>query len=60
LFQAAKLVIAHGEEFKALYVYYTTRPDNPLKRIQSLIAIACKILGMVYAILTTGQKYDPI
>lgn len=54
------MVIAHGEEFKALYVYYTTRPDNPLKRIQSLIAIACKILGMVYAILTTGQKYDPI
>jgi hypothetical protein len=40
-------------------VYYTTRPDNPLKKMQSLIVIACKILRVIFAILSTGQKYDP-
>lgn len=36
-----------------------TRPDNPLKKMQSLIEIACKILRVIFAILSTGQKYDP-
>ncbi len=44
LFQAAKSAVAHSEEFKELHVYYTTRPDNPLKKMQSLIVIACKLL----------------
>ena len=44
LFQAAKSAVAHAEEVKELHVYYTTRPDNPLKKMQSLIVIACKLL----------------
>ena len=32
LFQAAKSAVAHAEEVKELHVYYTTRPDNPLKK----------------------------
>lgn len=59
LFQAAKSAVAHGEEFQTLHEYYTTRPENPLKKMQSLIVIACKILRVVYTILTTGRKYDP-
>ena len=59
LFQAAKSAVAHAEEFKELHVYYTTRPDNPLKKIQSLIVIACKLLRVIYTILTKGMKYDP-
>lgn len=59
LFQAAKSSVAHTEEFKELHVYYTTRKDNPLKKMQSLIVIACKILRVIYAILTKGRKYDP-
>ena len=59
LFQAAKSAVSHAEEFKVLHDYYTTRPDNPLKKMQSLIAIACKILRIIFAILRTGQKYDP-
>ena len=49
-----------AEEFKKLHVYYTTRPTNPLKKMQSLIVIACKILRVIFTILRTGQKYDPI
>ena len=59
LFQAAKSVVAHAEEFKELHAYYTTRTDNPLKKMQSLIVIACKILRVIYTILTKGTKYDP-
>ena len=43
-----------------MHEYYTTRQDNPLKKMQSLIVIACKILRVLYAILTTDQKYDPV
>ena len=59
LFQAAKSAVAHAEELKELHVYYTTRPDNPLKKMQSLIVIACKLLRVIYAILTKGATYDP-
>ena len=59
LFQAARSAVSHAEEFKTLHEYYTTRPDNPLKKMQSLIVIACKILRVIFTILRTGQKYDP-
>ena len=59
LFQAAKSVVAHAEEFKELHIYYTTRADNPLKKMQSLIVIACKLLRIIFAILKNGTVYDP-
>lgn len=59
LFQAAKSVVAHAGEFKELHVYYTTRADNPLKKMQSLIVIACKLLRIIYTILKNGTAYDP-
>ena len=59
LFQAARSAVSHAEEFKMLHVYYTTRPDNPLKKMQSLMVVACKILRVFFTILRTGQKYDP-
>lgn len=59
LFQAAKSVVAHAEEFKELHVYYTTRTENPLKKMQSLIVIACKLLRVIYTILSRGTVYDP-
>lgn len=59
LFQAAKCAVVHGEEFKELHKYYTTREKNPLKKMQSLIVIACKILRVIFAILKEGTHYDP-
>ena len=59
LFLAAKSAVAHAEEFKNLHEYYTTRPENPLKKMQSLIVIACKILRIIFTILRTGCQYDP-
>lgn len=59
LFQAAKSAVVHAEEFRRLHEYYTTRADNPLKKMQSLIVIACKILRVIFTILKNGTKYDP-
>lgn len=59
LFQAAKSAVVHADEFKQLHEYYTTRANNPLKKMQSLIVIACKILRVIYTILKTGTTYDP-
>ena len=59
LFQAAKSAVAHAEEFKELHMYYTTRANNPLKKMQSLIVIACKLLRIIYTILKKGTAYDP-
>lgn len=59
LFQAAKSVVVHAEEFKELHEYYTTRAENPLKKRQSLIVIACKLLRIIYKILKKGMIYAP-
>ncbi len=59
LFQAAKSAVAHAGEFKELHIYYTTRAENPLKKMQSLIVIACKLLRIIYTIPKNGTVYDP-
>ena len=59
LFQAAKSAASYADEFKQLHEYYTTRAKNPLKKMQSLIVIACKILRVIYTILKTGTRYEP-
>ena len=59
LFQAAKSVTAHTAEFKELHAYYTTRENNPLKKMQSLVVIACKLLRIIFAIFKNGTRYNP-
>jgi transposase len=59
LYQAARSAIIYADEFKEIHAYYTTRPNNPLKKMQSLIAIACKILRVIFTILRDGKEYDP-
>lgn len=51
--------MSHADEFKQLHEYYTTRSNNPLKKMQSLVVIACKILRVIFTILTKGTAYDP-
>ncbi len=59
LFQAAKSAVAHSPELKELHLYYTARAENPLKKMQSLIVIACKMLRIIFTILRDGTKYGP-
>ena len=58
LFEVALSVIGKNQEFREIHNYYTRRSDNPLKKMQSLIAIAGKLIRVFYAILTKGMDYD--
>ena len=58
LVQAAVSVIGKNEEFRQIHKYYTTRDNNPLKKMQSLIAVACKLIRVFHVILTKGKSYD--
>ena len=51
-------MIGKNPEFKSIHEYYQTRAKNPLKKMQSVIAIACKLIRVFYTILTKGIDYD--
>ena len=59
LFEAAISLVGKNREFKTIHHYYTTRKYNPLKKMQSLIAVACKLIRVFYAIIVKGVEYDP-
>ncbi len=59
LFEVAMSLVAKNPEFRELHHYYTTRKNNPLKKMQSLMAIAGKIIRVFYGMLTKGFSYDP-
>ncbi len=58
LYEAAVSVVSHSAEFRSIHQYYTTRDRNPLKKMQSMIAVACKLIRVFYLILQTGATYD--
>ena len=58
LYEAAISVIGKNKEFKEIHSYYRTREKNPLKKMQSVIAVACKLIRIFYTILTKGVDYD--
>lgn len=58
LYEAAISLVGKNAEFKEIHNYYLTRDKNPLKKMQSIIAVACKVIRIFYAILTKGIDYD--
>jgi len=52
-------LLSKNEEFKALHEYYTSRKTNPLKKMQSLVALSNKLVRIFYVILTKKVAYDP-
>jgi transposase len=59
MFVAALCVVNHTSEFRAVHQYYKHRTKNPLKAMQSLIAVACKLLRVFHVMLTKDVDYDP-
>jgi transposase len=59
LFQAVMPLVATNSEFREIHRYYTTRSNNPLKKKQSIIALSCKLIRVIYALVTKGVEYDP-
>ena len=58
LFRVMLPIVANNAEFKQLHNYYTSRKENPLKKKQSLILLCCKLIRILYAMLTKGVEYD--
>ncbi|CVK21931.1 MULTISPECIES: IS110 family transposase [Sporomusa] len=58
LFRAMLPLVAKNAEFRTIHGYYTTRKNNPLKKIQSLILLCCKLIRVIYAVLTKGIGYE--
>ena len=54
LYEAAISVIGKNAEFKEIHNYYMTRKVNPLKKMQSVVAVAFKIIRVFWSILTKG------
>ena len=46
-------------EWCLLHKRYTTRKNNPLKKMQSVIALCCKLLKVVWGMINNGAPYDP-
>lgn len=52
-------MLATNVEFRALHQRNITRAQNPLTKMQSLIALCCKLVRVIFALLTKGTAYDP-
>ena len=51
LFQAALVLVRSNKEFKSIHDYFTTREKNPLKKKQSLMAVAAKLIRVCFGII---------
>ncbi|MUV36292.1 hypothetical protein JNUCC1_00093 [Lentibacillus sp. JNUCC-1] len=58
IYLAVRPLVAHNSTFKTLHHYYTTRPDRPLKKQQSLIALCGKLIRVLFAIGTKQCEFD--
>lgn len=59
LFRVIMPLVAKNDEFKMLHEHYTTRKENPLKKKQSLILLCCKLIRIIYTIVTKQVEYNP-
>lgn len=58
LYLAIHPLFAHNPTFKALHQHYTTRSEKPLKKQQSLIALCCKLLRVLFVIGQRQCEFD--
>lgn len=58
LYQVVFGMLATNKAFKGLYKYFTERSRNQLKGRQAMMALARKLLRIIYAIVTKNIAYD--
>ncbi len=58
LVQAARSLVKSNADFQQIHQYFTTRECNPLKKIQSICAIANKLIHVFYGMIIHDQPYD--
>ena len=58
LYRCVVPTLVHNAEFRALHTYYTTRPDNPLKKKQSLVALCVRLVRVLFTLGRHQIPYD--
>lgn len=58
LFRVMMPLVAKNAAFRALHEYYTKRSINPLKKMQSLIALCNKLIRILFGILKKGHEFS--
>ena len=58
IFNGALAAIRFNAEFRQVHEYYTKRLENPLKHKQSVIAVGCKLVRVLYSLFVHGRSYD--
>lgn len=60
LFRAILPMTAKNSEFNEMHKHYTTRDENPLKKMQSLMVLCKKLIKIAYKLITENISYDPV
>lgn len=59
LYRAALTMVAKNSMFRAFYRWFVERPGRPLEKKQALVAVALKLLRVMFALMQKGVPYDP-
>lgn len=59
LYRAALTMVAKNPMFRGLYRWFVGRPERPLAKKQALVAVALKLLRVMFALMQKGVPYDP-
>lgn len=58
IYQVVLPLIRSNKEFRSIYDYYQKRIKNPLKGRQAMIAVGCKLIRVLFAIMTKGEVFN--
>lgn len=58
LYKVIRPLVAKNPAFQALHTYYTTRQENPLRKQQSLIALCCRLLRIMFVLARKQIDFD--
>lgn len=59
LYQMAMTAATRNPQFRVLYRHLRTRQQNPLPGKQALVALACKLLRVLFTLAREQRTYDP-
>lgn len=60
LFRGVMPLLAKNAEFQELHRYYTKRTQNPLKEMQSAVALSYRLIRVLFALGRKQVPYDPM
>ena len=60
LYRVILPLVKQNEDFKSYHRYLKSRKENPLKPLQSLVVLMCKLLKIIFGMNINNADYNPI